>query len=100
MNTNYLKGNCFEAQVSSSLKKQCIPILVSSKILRRNLSGQIDISYLDLHRKLIVVVECKSSLSVSNLQRKRLNRSANFLSEILRESVIIEYFIKNFLPKG
>ncbi len=100
MSINTVKGNNLEAQVSRSLRNHWLPILVSSKVLRQNLSGQIDVSYLDLQKKRIVVVECKSSLFASKRQQMRLKKSARFLSEVLRENVIIEYFVKNFLPNA
>jgi hypothetical protein len=77
-------GNYLEKKESVRFQKSYLPILVSSKLLRRRSMGQIDLCR--LNGNIIEIGEVKSSGSLSIKQKERLFASSSFLSDIFNRN--------------
>lgn len=77
------KGLSLELRKSVAVHQKLVPVLISSAMLRRIGCGQIDLCGIEKlgEQFLIRVYEVKSSGYVSATQRRRLYRSAHFLSQ-------------------
>lgn len=83
------KGESLEANYSKIYHRDNYPVLVSSLLLRSFNAGQIDLAYLkkiknnekalfELH-----LIEIKTSQFPNEIQRKRLNRAREYLTQVL-----------------
>ena len=90
------QGFAWERRASLVWHKRGIPLLVSPKLLRALGCGQIDIGVIvsDNVGKKICLVECKSEEGISEVQYRRLKKSAWFLSALFNLPVSIEVFVK------
>ena len=91
-------GDTFEAQVSKIEHSLNVPLLVSSKLLRRVGAGQIDVASivrLKDGKSIINIIEVKENSWISKKQIIRLHRSADYLSKMIGLCSQIKYeFIK------
>ncbi len=86
----------FEKELSLSIHKKYIPVLISPKLLRSYGCGQIDISYIDGDE--LTLLEAKNSqmgldCMVYN-QYSRLQNSAIFLESLLNIPVKMKFIAK------
>ena len=92
------RGTHFETQFSSKFHSEGIPLLVSSKFLRRRGCGQVDLAI--IKKTKTVVAECKSGERGPSVgQRKRLLNSCNFLLLLFNRPVdliTVKRFAKSF----
>lgn len=80
-------GKDQEVWASKDVHAQGIPLLIVPGLLRRLGAGQIDLAVLCLSQKgeeLLKIYEVKSSLRLSEKQRRRLKKSAQLLSQLLQ----------------
>lgn len=73
--------------------KGCIPLLISSQILRRKGCGQIDLAYYDTLQDNVILCEIKTSPRMSSKQWMRLRRSANVLGILMNKAVILRWIV-------
>lgn len=91
------KGEFQEAEASKYYHQKYLPLLVSSKLLRKLNLGQIDLSYFQKsHEWKLIIVEIKSQCGPSRTQERRLRDSSEYLSRIFNIMTILEVkFCKN-----
>ena len=91
-----LRGLAWERKASRHWHKLGIPLLVSSKLLRKRGCGQIDLGVIrsGVQGWKIYLIECKSEGVISVVQYGRLKKSAHFLSVLFNLPVSIEIFAK------
>ena len=84
MKDKHQKGLFLEKRYSRQYHQNKLPLLVSPLFLRSIGAGQIDIAffYKRGNKKLIKVVELKSSTFLSRKQRLRLNKTLRMLGEV------------------
>lgn len=89
-------GDLYERYLSEKAHKKFIPVLISSKFLRKFNCGQIDISYVDQGE--IVLIETKSSRvgveSMFRAQSRRLQRSVALLTSLFEIPVRFKIIAK------
>lgn len=96
-----LKGENLEKEISIQFHSDGTPLLVSSKWLRENGGGQIDLCRVEMISEkckqdlMVRIVEVKSSVGVSYKQSQRLKKSAQLISAVLNLPVIITKISKN-----
>lgn len=87
---NSSKGELLEAKKSAQLHLAAIPVLVSPKLLRTYGCGQVDLVIYE--RKSIKIFEVKSHpMSVSMGQRIRLQKSADFIAQVMSSNAHIVF---------
>lgn len=89
---NYSKvGRLFEKFVCRHIHshKERVPVLVSPKLLRSKMLGQVDCAWLEPQQSLIVA-ECKSGRGyLMDPQRRRLEKSCFFLSQLFNKKTVL-----------
>lgn len=89
-----------ERELSIEFHRDCLPILVSSSLLRSRTLGQLDLVRMikDTEGYLIEIGEVKSSLVGEEMlirgQRKRLYAAQNFLSSLLGRRSKLTHLLK------
>ncbi len=96
LKNSYSKGVALESELSKVIHRRCIPVLVSSRLLRSIGCGQIDICGHYGNSLIIYEVKHKPE-AMTQQQRARLNQSLEFLCHVFDSEVHIEV-LKN-LPK-
>jgi hypothetical protein len=85
------KGDLHEKESSLLYHQKFIPFLISSKILREIDAGQIDIAYIQTIKPLrISLIEVKSQSPPSQIQRRRLRKTQDYLSRVLECETILK----------
>jgi len=88
------KGNTLERDASLKVHKKGKALLVHPKVLRDLGAGQIDLAR--IQNGMIEVFEVKSFAAISRIQKRRLLRSAEYLSSIFDLSCRISVIFQDF----
>lgn len=95
-------GNDIESEFTKTYHQLGIPVLISSLVLRSRGCGQVDCARLEIQNehRMLRLQEIKTNQWVSPVQRGRLNRSAEFLSQIFGCGVSVSFaFSQNGFAK-
>lgn len=79
-------GNELECEIAGIFHQQGVPLLISHQILRDFDCGQVDVALIGSQgtEQVLRVIECKSGVAISRRQMVRLQRAAQFLSQLLQ----------------
>jgi hypothetical protein len=94
--SHWWRGEEWEREFSLKFHQLGLPLLVSPLVLRSRGAGQIDLARLEKRKGQwwIKMVETKTHPLISSLQRRRLRKSAQFLSALFGYPVDQVYHIK------
>ena len=92
-----MKGDSLEAEISKKYHTQHNAVLVSPKLLRSKGLGQIDVSYMENNK--IIILEVKSSrigkqVCYSSKQITRLRYSTLFLCQVFKLKSELKFIAK------
>jgi hypothetical protein len=95
-----MKGLSAELFVSHQYHQNNLPLLISSKFMRKKSMSQIDVAYIDQKGE-INIIEVKSSaigLQVYYQRRDRLLKAQNYLSLLFNRKTNLRAFGQKLLP--
>lgn len=91
------KGENFELKCSYNWHRLGVPLLISSRFLRKRACGQVDVALLTpavpkaRGAPSLYLFECKSGRLVKQPQRRRLDNSARLLSALFNRRAVVKF---------
>ena len=87
------KGGALELRIAREVHQNTLPVLISQVVLRKWNAGQVDLAY--IFKNKLFIIEVKASRYPRSLQIKRLKRSLDFLTAVLKcEGMLLTYNAK------
>jgi hypothetical protein len=81
----------FEQIYSAEIHQNCIPFLISAKLLRFCGCGQVDLAIVKSGK--IEVFEVKTAPRISPVQKMRLRRAVEFISTVTDTETSLSYLV-------